>query len=993
VTNVRKLQRLLAEQEGGAVLLTDRISQLQVETQDLREQNELLEFRILELEECHDNSSVRSHWPDTRDVWTDTESDDVSDSGVQSLPSSDSDAGIHDMKLDILSDELKGRLQDLIEATPNTADRSCLQQVLALLESWECRPQDSVTAERGPRSSSESNRIIATVLPFTDKSVDGEGDNIKKHLKNSECMQESGIFEETEYTSQGTQTGDLNLEALIWDIRIPFEPGVVGELSAEIQRLNQFRERVEEAGHCCGNRKLLRVDEDLPSQKKELDYCRQRLQVLEDKVRIYESSGDQQARLLAERVQKEVRLSAQVKELSAKVQQLISENKCLEEEKCEMEEAENDTRLRCQKLEVKLVSLSESKADLDSQLQQERRSLGRLRSALSKCERQEEESRRNLNYLEVMLNKYEQRNFDLEEREVDLRHRLEMLEGSIPALVIWNMWRIVQNLRISLTDAPSAAMSRCLLKVTNAQHRGGGLGRPNTALESSVTMCPPCPSTLDSSRFQDVEDQGPRIETDLIGSEEVCRPIEEGIRFQLQDLETEVALLKAEIQLYKESEEKYRERISELEGELFDINSVSQVDGSKTTDSASEAELTQNEMTDVQHRGCTNQECVIKSQELAESEATMKKRMVELELKERAYMETIQRADELWTDMETSYKRRISDSEVNEADMRETIKKLQESEAKLRQAYRQDDENEMLLEKIQIVEENEKMLAERVRSLETEKNQLTEEINQLRDTLHSEQMELEKTKEMVARPLKEELLKERRMSRSLQDEIRTLERDSQHLSRDQEAQINGLKVQLSKMSRDLVDLECTNGELKEEVETLEAKICELKSAVEEQKHSEEKLAIKMSQTIQQREQELEEIKREMRFSLTPTARDELREVDKGVIGKDPTGTDTAPTPAESERSNVPKYQAGKNPSKTPAASVSAPELTSQAPGTAEEVTQQPSEARPTGERRCKCSRGLEQPPPVSTLTEKPVLRRWLLSQTVQRQDCSHWRQC
>ena len=66
---------------------------------------------------------------------------------------------------------------------------------------------------------------------------------------------------------------------------MPFEPGVVGELSVEIQRLNQFRERVEEAGHCCGNKKLLRVDDDLPSQRKELDYCRQRLQVLEDKVR------------------------------------------------------------------------------------------------------------------------------------------------------------------------------------------------------------------------------------------------------------------------------------------------------------------------------------------------------------------------------------------------------------------------------------------------------------------------------------------------------------------------------------------------------------------------------------------------------------------------------------------------------------------------------------------------------------------------------------
>jgi hypothetical protein len=49
-------------------------------------------------------------------------------------------------KQDTLSEDLKGRLLNLIEATHNTADRSCLQQVLALLESWQFRPQDSVTA-------------------------------------------------------------------------------------------------------------------------------------------------------------------------------------------------------------------------------------------------------------------------------------------------------------------------------------------------------------------------------------------------------------------------------------------------------------------------------------------------------------------------------------------------------------------------------------------------------------------------------------------------------------------------------------------------------------------------------------------------------------------------------------------------------------------------------------------------------------------------------
>ena len=58
----------------------------------------------------------------------------------------------------------------------------------------------------------------------------------------------------------------------------------------------------------------------------------------------------------------------------------------------------------------------------------------------------------------------------------------------------------------------------------------------------------------------------------------------------------------------------------------------------------------------------------------------------------------------------------------------------------------------------------------------------------------------------------------------------------------------------------------------------------------------------MSQTIQQREQELEEIKREMRFSLTPTAHDELREVDKGVVGNDATETDAAPASAPAQAS-------------------------------------------------------------------------------------------
>jgi hypothetical protein len=97
-------------------------------------------------------------------------------------------------------------------------------------------------------------------------------------------LQESGIFEEADYTSQGTQTGDVDLETFVGEIKMPFKAGFVGDLSAEIQRLNQFRERVEEGGHSCGSKRLLRVPDDLPSHRKELDYCRERLQLLEDKV-------------------------------------------------------------------------------------------------------------------------------------------------------------------------------------------------------------------------------------------------------------------------------------------------------------------------------------------------------------------------------------------------------------------------------------------------------------------------------------------------------------------------------------------------------------------------------------------------------------------------------------------------------------------------------------------------------------------------------------
>lgn len=442
---------------------------------------------------------------------------------------------------------------------------------------------------------------------------------------------------------------------------------------------------------------------------------------------------------------------------------------------------------------MKLAALSEKKADLQAQLQQERRTINRLRSTLSESERKEQESKGQLNYFEALLNKYEQRNYDLEECEVELRHRLEMLENSMPVLLMWNVWRLMQNTGIPRVKA-TETVSSALVKASTGSRDGGREGSgSNTSLQLSVRRFPAYHDIADSSRLRNVEQEQQRILTERHEAENTWRTREEWLRSRLQFLEAQTGLMNVEIQRYKESEDTYKKRISELENEFYVMKNGSQVTRNKASDPAAktkaETELNQNQSAEVKSIKCGELGCERKLQVLLQSEADMKKQISELETKERAYMETLQQADELWSDMENSYKKRISKAEDNESMLREKVRKLEESETKLRQAFQHDEENEMLLEKIQNMERSGKMFMEKIRILKTEKDQLIEEINHLRGALQSVQNELEGTKKMVARPMKEELLKERKLSKTLQNEITKLERELRDKSNAQQVQV------------------------------------------------------------------------------------------------------------------------------------------------------------------------------------------------------------
>jgi hypothetical protein len=433
-------------------------------------------------------------------------------------------------------------------------------------------------------------------------------------------------------------------------------------------------------------------------------------------------------------------------------------------------------------LEVKLAAINEKKAGLQAQLQQERRTINRLRSTLSETERKEHKSEGQLNYLETVLNKYEQRNYDLEEREVELRHRLEMLENCMPALVMWNVWRLLQNTgisRVKVTDEFSSA----LVKVSNGNCYGiAERSGQNTSLQLSVRRFPAYCDLTQSSMLRDVEQESQRSLVECPEADKTYETTEECVRPMLHLPETEAGLMNAEIQRYREYEDTYMKIISELQNEIYLLKNGSKVTGCKATDvtpeTKAETEVSDRQFVDVTSVRCGKLECERRLRELLQNEDDMKKRISELEMKESAYKEALQRADELWLDKESSYKALICQAENNEAVLKERVRKMEESKTKLRLALQQYEDSEMLLEKVQDLKKSDKMLAEKNRILRTEKNELIEEVNHLRDSLQSVQDELEKTKEMDVVPLKKELQVERKMIKTLENEIIQLQKES-----------------------------------------------------------------------------------------------------------------------------------------------------------------------------------------------------------------------
>lgn len=226
------------------------------------------------------------------------------------------------------------------------------------------------------------------------------------------------------------------------------------ELYAEIEKLNRFRKKVEESSKV----HLGSVSPSIPPTKapmkshtecdtierRHLKFYQERMKMLEGKLEVYESDGDAQTKLLAKRLEHEVQLESKVNQLQATLESMKRKNLELEENNCELDEIENETRHRWQRLEEEFEVMNQRNSELE----------------MSKSCYQEkyDEARESVEYLEECLHGSEERIRALEARQKELKRRLELSQSFIPAVALFQMWKMRKMKLPPMIKAPAKTL-------------------------------------------------------------------------------------------------------------------------------------------------------------------------------------------------------------------------------------------------------------------------------------------------------------------------------------------------------------------------------------------------------------------------------------------------------------------------------------------------------------------------------------------------------
>ncbi|XP_075975472.1 uncharacterized protein LOC142976122 isoform X2 [Anticarsia gemmatalis] len=782
---------------------------------DARDQLELMEFRLLELEDAHPDKGARDNLTDSDSGCVspgsrikDSASPELKrmDSGYKSphAPSSPCNprrhlgtphddfkedfaraqvlADILDKNSETTSDSLKSNpvkehLEQMILNAASAEDRACLEQVLMLLynlqalsssvsedECYQAKPRKicDLRFKQETDISQKTQKAIATVTPYQQKGYKCESleSLCSEERKPSNILQESGIFEGVETESKSTQT----------DVNDSFECS--GELNTEIQRLNSIREKLERQG--VRNRTLsTKEDGDglecrcVKLGKKHKQYYERRLKFLEGKISIYEAAQDIKEAKLAQRLQKEFLLENRIQELESQLSELQDKYERLEEDCCELEEIENDTRLHWQQLEMDYELCSAQLRDMTEQRE---------------CSRAQAER---------LMGELKNREVALRARENELLTRLEKLEKAVPALIAWNVVQVVGGdlshggkralmNRMSGYSQDTREVINQIRKEKQQHERCGALVAWN-----DIRCCT-------TSTVKELEQQITKLIAEKHQIESRTKEIKEQLEKRIKELEEELETTQRQMTAAVCGAECKKEKIEEQINEI-----EKQMRGESENENDEPADL----------------EMGSKIRMLLENEQDLKNRVSELERREAAYLEMLTQADDMWAEMEGGYKKKIQESQSTETQLKGKVKKLETERDQWKKCI------EPMKRKLREVEESESGLRIALEKAERDAKSLKEQNTNLVDLYSKADAESRKSEaalRVLDMKFKKEIDQLRKVNKSLDEDLKAHKETSKKTEMGFLGDLESIRKELTRACKNSQDLEVTNSELKEE---------------------------------------------------------------------------------------------------------------------------------------------------------------------------------
>ncbi|XP_022828409.1 myosin-9 isoform X3 [Spodoptera litura] len=839
---------------------------------DARDQLELMEFRLLELEDAHPDKGPRDNLTDTDSGCVspgsrikDSASPELKrmDSGYKSphAPSSPCNprrhlgtphddfkedfaraqvlADILDKNSEATSDSLKSNpvkehLEQMILNAASAEDRACLEQVLMLLynlqtlsssvsedECYQVKPK-KICDLRFKQETDKTHKAIATVTPYQQKGYKCESleSLCSEERKPSNILQESGIFEGVETESKSTQT----------DVNESFECS--GELNTEIQRLNSIREKLERQG--VRNRTLsTKEDGDglecrcVKLGKKHKQYYERRLKFLEGKISIYEAAQDVKEAKLAQRLQKEFLLENRIQELETQLSELQDKYERLEEDCCELEEIENDTRLHWQQLEMDYELCSAQLRDMTEQRECSRSQAERLMAELTN------------------------RECTLKARENELRSRLEKLERAVPALIAWN---VVQAVGADLSCGGKRAL------ITRMSGYGEDTRKAVQQIRQECrqfgTRCGALVAWNDiatgsTPTEQELQKQVNKLLTEKKRIEGQTEETKKKLEMRVQELEEELETAKRQIAATvcggEAKKEKIEEQISDLEVQLR----KDQETGKQPADPAMGTKI----------------------RALLISEQELKNRVSELERREAAYLEMLTQADDMWAEMEGGYKKRIQESQTMEATLKNKVQKVETERDHYRRCF------EPLKKKLKEVEESESGMRIALEKAERDAKHLKDQNTTLHSELKKAEAEVRKSEtafKTLDAKFKKEIEHLRKLNKNLDTDLKSHKESAKRSEKNFIGDLESIRKELARAYKNNQELEVTNSELKEEVESLEKQLALTQKALTQCKRKCDEKVKTLSHELSIKTEELEEMRSESMRQSFHASRVELK---------------------------------------------------------------------------------------------------------------------